>query len=310
MVMGFAIIQPVIKESPIRLLIALPFFLFLPGYVLLAVLFPKEGESRRNWKSFTSVMKYSRSRQFGKRGITRVERMALSFGISLAILPVLALVIGLLPVGFSPVSVFVIVGVFILVGAVLGSFRRFAVPSDRRYTLSVGDLPTNSADSLLDHALSFILIVSIVVALSVAAYALAVPADGPGFTNLSLGTRTDTGGFSASGYPTEFKSGNPQELTIAIENHEGEPTRYSVVVVIQRLDERNGQSVVVEQRQLDRLTTSVGHEEIAYIPHTVETELTGNDLRLVYLLYKSEPPSQPTVDNAYRSVYLRIDVTD
>jgi uncharacterized membrane protein len=37
--------------------------------------------------------------------------------------------------------------------------------------------------------------------------------------------------------------------------------------------------------------------------------MTGERLRLVYLLYKGSAPPTPTVDNSYREVHLWINVT-
>jgi uncharacterized membrane protein len=41
----------------------------------------------------------------------------------------------------------------------------------------------------------------------------------------------------------------------------------------------------------------------------VTPTLTGQRLRLAYLLYRGSPPPDPTVENAYREVHLWINVS-
>lgn len=36
---------PVVNETPLRIVVGLPFVLFVPGYALIAALFPEAGES-------------------------------------------------------------------------------------------------------------------------------------------------------------------------------------------------------------------------------------------------------------------------
>jgi uncharacterized membrane protein len=61
----FALIPPLNEISPIRIILGLPLVLFLPGYSLIAVLFPRKDD------------------------LDAIERIALSFGLSSAITPLL-----------------------------------------------------------------------------------------------------------------------------------------------------------------------------------------------------------------------------
>jgi len=36
--------------------------------------------------------------------------------------------------------------------------------------------------------------------------------------------------------------------------------------------------------------------------------MTGENLRVQYLLYRGDPPAEPTQENAYRSLHLWVDV--
>ena len=70
-----AIYLPILNETPLRIVLALPVVLFIPGYCLIAALFPKEGD------------------------IGLVERIMLSIGLSIAIVPLIGLGIKFHPMG-------------------------------------------------------------------------------------------------------------------------------------------------------------------------------------------------------------------
>jgi len=61
----FALIPPLNEISPIRIILGLPLVLFLPGYSLIAALFPRKDD------------------------LDGIERVALSFGLSIAIVPLI-----------------------------------------------------------------------------------------------------------------------------------------------------------------------------------------------------------------------------
>ena len=61
----FVLIPPLNEISPIRIILGLPLVLFLPGYALIATLFPRKDD------------------------LDAIERIALSFGLSIAITPLL-----------------------------------------------------------------------------------------------------------------------------------------------------------------------------------------------------------------------------
>jgi uncharacterized membrane protein len=65
----------VLNQSFLRVIFALPMILFIPGYILIAALFPDNED------------------------LDGIERFALSFGLSLAIVPLIGLVLNYTPFG-------------------------------------------------------------------------------------------------------------------------------------------------------------------------------------------------------------------
>ena len=70
----FVLIPP-LNETPVRIVLGLLLVLFLPGYSLIAALFP------------------------GKGDLDGIERIALSFGLSIAVVPLLGLALNYTPFG-------------------------------------------------------------------------------------------------------------------------------------------------------------------------------------------------------------------
>ena len=67
-----------LTSGALRIVLGLAFVLFFPGYTLIAALFP------------------------GKDALDSIERLALSFGLSIAVVPLIGLILNLYPLGHSP----------------------------------------------------------------------------------------------------------------------------------------------------------------------------------------------------------------
>jgi len=118
-----SVFVPIINETPLRVIFGLCFVLFLPGYAFIAALFPEAGESPSETdevptdeSSTSSVEKPSAvpgtdaaiaEREetattvpsHSREGIDGIERVALSFGLSIAIVPLIGLVLNFTPWG-------------------------------------------------------------------------------------------------------------------------------------------------------------------------------------------------------------------
>jgi uncharacterized membrane protein len=309
---GFAVLAGVVLFlwGDIRALAAafgVPLLLFLPGYVVVAAVFPAAADAA------------GRDRVLDGTGVTTagvdgVERAALSFGVSVALLPLVALAVAISPLGFARPAV---VGVFVVAvcfGALVAAARRHRLDRDQRYHVPVGrwvaDLRRGlfGTDRRLVGVANALLIVSVLVATATMGYALAIPQDGESYSSIALLTENESGELEADGYATNLTAGEPTELFVSVENNEGAETDYTVVVVVQRVDPTADGVRVLEQRELDRIGATVAAGETWRQEHSVAPEMVGENLRLTYYLYRGDVPENVNDDTAYRRVYLSVDV--
>ncbi len=99
-----------IPDSPVRIVLGLPFVLFFPGYMLLCVLFPQKSD------------------------ITNLERLALSIGLSLAITPLIALALNYTPMGIQMSSIVTSLFGFTIAMTILTYYRRTKLSQDQKFT--------------------------------------------------------------------------------------------------------------------------------------------------------------------------------
>jgi uncharacterized membrane protein len=164
----YTLIPPLNEISPIRIILGLPLVLFLPGYSLIAALFP------------------------GKDDLDAIERIALSFGLSIAITPLLGLALNYTPFGIRLSPVLIVLSVFTVSLAMGAYVRRSMIPEEDRFMVEFGIFfksmkePFKSSDTRIDRILTVILIISIVLAISMTAYVIITPKEGEKFTELYL----------------------------------------------------------------------------------------------------------------------------
>ncbi len=96
----FVLIPPLNEISPVRIILGLPLVLFLPGYALIAALFPIKDD------------------------LDGIERVALSFGLSIAITPLLGLALNYTPFGIRLAPVLIVLSVFTISLAICAYVRR------------------------------------------------------------------------------------------------------------------------------------------------------------------------------------------
>jgi len=297
---------PVLDESALRVAVAVPFALFVPGYALVAALFPERATKTSGDQRPDSDAEST--------GIDSLERAVLSFGASVALVPLTGLALNFTPWGLRLLSILVALSALTLLLAAVAARRRAALPTDERYdpaivaTLRAGLEGITDVDDRTDAALNVVLLLSVCLAAGSVAYAVTAPPEGESFTEFYLLTENESGELVADGYPENLTTGESRSLVVGIGNHEGEPVNYTVVTELQRVKVDGNRTVVTERQELDRFSRRVADNETVELRRQVTpSELTGQRLRLQFRLYSGAGPAD---GDPYRETHLWVNVTD
>ncbi|QLG64317.1 DUF1616 domain-containing protein [Halorarum salinum] len=299
-------VSPVWFAGPVRVAVALPLVLFLPGYAILAVLYPGR------WRDPDAATAREVG-PLGHEGLTWGERAAVSFAASLALVPLLAVLLSVARVPLDPGPIAISLAAVTAIGGVVGALRRLQLPADQRLGLPVARWgeelhgATVGAPTYREALLNVLLLLAVVAALTGLAYGLVAPPSGAGYTEVAL--LTDGGEELVAGnYTTEFAAGESAPLVLTVENREGDRRAYTAIVSLERVRGSGDEFAVVERAELTRLSMEVDDGVTAREPHTIEPSLRGDDLRLSYYVYEGDAPSDPSEDVPKEHLYLWIDV--
>lgn len=282
---------------------------FLPGYAIVAALYPGATPD---------------DDAHGHGGIVLSERIALSFGASVAAVAVLGLVawqVGSWMTGTASTgtgitrgTTLLLLTLLVIVGCAVATVRRLRRPPSDRFSVSATDWidagrsAVAGGETRTDRLLSVALAGSVLLAAGALGYAVATPVDAEQYTSAAILTEADDGELVAGDYPSDLTAGESAELVLELGNHEGVDTTYTTVVQLERVETAGGETTVTEARELDRLSVTVPAGETRTVPHDVTPELSGEDLRLSYYVYRGDAPADPSASSAYRHVYLRLSV--
>lgn len=299
LVASIVLIIPGTNRTFLRPVLAIPYLTILPGYALVSALFPEADGAHTGAASAGTT-----------GSIDALERVALSFGLSVLIVPSLGLILNFTPLGLRLLPVIITVSGVTLVFIFVAVWRRAALdPADRFQVSLSGWLPELRGHSWSGLVLDVLLVGTILLATVGAGYVFAAPGQGEEFTEFYLVTEGDSGTFTADEYPTNFTQGETKSLHVSVENHEGTPARYTIVTRLQRVEQVNGSLSIRDQAELNRTARIVETNRTWRTRQSVTPTMTGDRLRLTYLLYRGSVPQTPTVDNAYQEVHLWINVT-
>ncbi|MEG3067877.1 MAG: DUF1616 domain-containing protein [Syntrophaceticus schinkii] len=247
----------------LRIGLGLPFVLFFPGYVLIAALFPKKDD------------------------LDGIERVALSFGLSIAVAPLIGLGLNYTPWGIRLTPILLSLIIFILLMGSISFFRRDKLPQDDRFCPTFEfEVPLWQEQPILDRVLSIALVIAILFAVGSICYVVAMPKVGEQFTEFYI---LGTDG-KAEGYPRELEEGEKGEVIVGVVNHEYQQKKYYVEV---RMDD------LVLPRE-GPITLS--HENKWENTMTFSYPSTRENLKVEFLLYR-EGDEEP-----YRSLHLWVNV--
>lgn len=263
-------LTPLASISALRIPLGLAMVLFIPGYCLIAALFPKKDD------------------------LDGIERLALSFGLSIAIVPLIGLGLNYTPWGIRLTPVTISLAIFVLIMAAAAYYRRRMLPAEERYSINIlMNLETlksefSAADKTrLDRALTLLLIFSILISLVALVYVIVTPKQGERFTEFYiLGPEG-----KAYDYPTSVLAGNQSMVIVGVVNHEYARVNYSLAMSLD--------NAIFLQRDL-----TLDHNQTWEVPIRYTLYKTGDSQKLEFLLYKESNFTAP-----YRDLHLWVNVT-
>lgn len=244
--------------------------LFVPGYTLIAALFPRRGD------------------------LDGIERVALSFGLSIAVVPLIGLGLNYTPWGIRLTPVVVSISLFTLCMIGVAYLRRASLPPDERFSvefrrgldLAKAELMADEK-SRVDKALTVLLVLSILLSVTALVYVIVTPKQGEKFTEFYiLGPKG-----KAYDYPTKVVVGNSSTVIVGVVNHE-----YSTVNYTMNLNFDN--STILNRKMI------LEHNQTWEHPVTYVLSHPGDEQKLEFLLYKEDNFTAP-----YRDLHLWVNVS-
>lgn len=264
----FVLISPLDRTAG-RIILGISVVLFLPGYTLIAALFP------------------------GKNDLDPIERIALSFGLSIAIVPLIGLALNFTPWGIRLIPITISLTFFTLIMSFIAHFRRLKLHENMRFEVNLKEIYDNlkaefflKPEKRIDKILTVVLIISIITALGMVVYVIVTPKQGEKFTEFYiLGPQG-----KAEGYPTNLTLGKTDSVIVGIVNHEYESINYTLQVKL-------NQELLKEQQVL------IAHNQTWEESVNFTPVHTGIGIKLQFLLFKNNNFSL-----SYRDTHLWVNV--
>jgi len=315
-VLGFVVVANGVFLAPVgsivlRALVGLPFLFFLPGYAIVAALFP-ERNSLKVTRLTGDVTGGEIQSPQQERDVDWRARAALAFGTSVAVLPIFALALSLAGLSYRLTVVAPALSAVGLTGMAVAVVQRTRLPERRRFRIPYREWTETARrglfgrESPLDAGINIALALVVVVSMAGIGFAVVVPNGGASYTSVSLLTANESGDLVTGDYPGTL-DGSGSNFVLSVENEQGHPVTYEAVGELQRVRTDGSGLRVLTSREVLRTGATVKPGSMWQASHTVRPELSGEDLRLVYYLYRGEAPDDPSTRSAYRYVYIWID---
>ena len=259
-------IIPAFENGIIRIVLGMPMVLFIPGYVLISLLFPKKGY------------------------LESIERIALSFGMSIAIVPLLGFLLNF-TFGITQVSVLFILYIYSTVIALVAIYRRNKLSEDQMFSIRFDDIYENirglRPKSGTDSILAVIFIVTIILAVGIVYFVVASPRTGERFTEFYVLNSSE----KADNHQTELKINSSTIFLIGVVDHEYVTVNYTVQVILDK-------DVLLSEELV------LNHGDIWEKNMTLFFDKEGNNMKLEFWLFKENNFTYP-----YRRLHTWVNIT-
>lgn len=264
---ALATLMPLVILLPVPLLripLGLILVLFAPGYALTAAIFARRDD------------------------LDLPQRLALSFGLSVALLPLIALVLNALPWGIRLWPMVIALLIVIVVLCLVAAIRRSLLTADQiarppavaprawLATLSLGRKLSYGAGAI-----------ALIVAVLASYATLTNVAEVPATEFYAVGSRG-----LAEDYPREVAPNEPMQVQLGITNYQDQPGRY-------RLEVRSGTQQLAALDHIDVAAGATWQQSISYALPRV-----GDDQPIDILLFRADQATP------YRELRLWVNVKE
>jgi len=290
-----AIYLPLLNTTTIRIILVLPVVLFIPGYCLIAALFPKEGD------------------------IELIERIALSFGLSIAIVPLVGFGLNFTPWGIRLDPIVLSLTVFTLVMVICAHYRRTLLPVEERFRMPFSQISQSVRKELfpgkgsrVDRLLSATLILVILISLITAIYVFTVPKEAERYTDFFVLGENRT----AAKYPDQINASQNYPIYVGVGNHESRTITYTIETWLIHTEFNNvtNTSSIIAMDPNDHLSLTLLANETKIIPYNLSVRNKDYN-RMEFLLFKEIVPGYEVfgsdrINASYRNLHLWVTVPD
>nr|WP_319374372.1 DUF1616 domain-containing protein [uncultured Methanobacterium sp.] len=197
--MIITVLVPPLNKTSLWMIPGSLFVCFIPGYLLLAVMFPKNDD------------------------LELIERIALGFGASLILTSLIGLAFNYTPWSIRLELILIVLAVFSIIFCLITFIRIKKLPLERRLHIPK-----------LEKLLSIFLIICIILTIGTTAYTFLKPGSIQTDANESNFTDFHIKGVdvNASNYTLNLTSGTKKNLTMVLVNREGSTVNYRLVVQV------------------------------------------------------------------------------
>jgi uncharacterized membrane protein len=225
-----------IPDDPMRILIGVPFIVFFPGYALTTILFP------------------------GKESLDTIERIALTFGLSIAAVPLIVFGLNFMPFGIRMEPILWSLIVFNITFSLLGMWRR-SISDQPFMPFRLGGIMTPIREKMqgkqkLDRLLIVVMVIAILSSVVSLAYISAVPREGERFSEFYV--LGPNGTAMATDYPHNLTVGQGAEVVLGISNHEHHTVNHTVEVWLANITYPNSITEVHQLIFIDEFSVVLG----------------------------------------------------
>jgi uncharacterized membrane protein len=286
---------PFLNETPIKAILILPGILFLPGYCLIAALFSKNDD------------------------ISISERIALSIGLSITVVPLIVLGLNYTPFGIRLDPILITLTVFTLMMILVAHYRRSLLPREKQFRVPFYEIAGTIRNSLfptegsmVDRVLKVVISLAILASILATVYVIAIPKEGERFTEFFIISENKM----AADYPNLIITGQHYPLFIGVGNHEYRDTTYNIETwtMLTQFDNLTNSTTILAMAPLDQLPLTLAHNETVILPYTLSLNQTGYN-RVEFLLFNETVPGPDVIGSdrinaSYQDLHLWVTIKD